>query len=190
MDPQAIIEVFRRNVTQHYFDMKGRVRRQEFWHFVLACVVIDVVAFILEAIIRRRVLTPIIGLALLLPIAGLGARRLQDTGKNGVLILAYTIPTAILEVVSLLGAYGPYGMSGSLYFIFRLMGLVWLIAVVCSLTSGRSRARPVRTGMVPNPRQRQGQRLLPYEGCNGRFDEGWYCCPSSSVSKIRQGFKP
>jgi uncharacterized membrane protein YhaH (DUF805 family) len=130
MDPHAVIEIFRRNVTQHYFDVKGRVRRQEFWHFVLACVVIYIVAFILEAIIRRRVLTPIIGLALLLPIAGLGARRLQDTGKNGVLILAYTIPTAILEVVSLLGAYGPYGMSGSLYFIFRLMGLVWLIAVL------------------------------------------------------------
>jgi uncharacterized membrane protein YhaH (DUF805 family) len=26
--------------------------------------------------------------------------------------------------------HGPYGMSGSLYFIFRLMCLVWLIAVV------------------------------------------------------------
>jgi uncharacterized membrane protein YhaH (DUF805 family) len=129
MDLQAVIEVFRRNVTQHYLDMKGRVRRQEFWHFVLACVLIYVVAFIIEAIIQRRVLTPIIGLALLLPIAGLGARRLQDTGKNGMLILAYTIPTSILEVVSLLGAYRPYGMSGSVEFIFRLMGLVWLIAV-------------------------------------------------------------
>ena len=28
MDPQAVVEVFRRNVTQHYFDMKGRVRRR------------------------------------------------------------------------------------------------------------------------------------------------------------------
>jgi len=28
--------------------MEGRVRRQEFWYFVLACVVIHVVAFILE----------------------------------------------------------------------------------------------------------------------------------------------
>jgi uncharacterized membrane protein YhaH (DUF805 family) len=130
MDPRAVVEVFRRNVTQHYFDMKGRVRRQEFWHFVLACIVIYVVAFILEAIIGRRVLTPIIGLTLLLPMAGLGARRLQDTGKNGLLNLAYTIPTAILEAVSLLGAYGPYGMSGSLDIIFRLMCLVWLIAVV------------------------------------------------------------
>jgi len=130
MDPQAVVEVFRRNVTQHYFDMKGRVRRQEFWHFALACVVAYVVAFVLEYIIRRRVLTPIIGLALLLPIAGLGARRLQDTGRNGALILAYTIPTAILEVVSLLGAFRPSHMSGSLDFIFRLMCLVWLIAVV------------------------------------------------------------
>ena len=130
MHPQAVIEVFRCNVSQHYFDMKGRVRRREFWHFVLACVVLYVVAFIFEVIVERRVLTPIIGLALLFPIAGLGARRLQDTGKNGVLIFAYTIPTASLELVSLLGAYGPYGMSGSLIFTFELTGLVWLIAAL------------------------------------------------------------
>ncbi len=130
MVPRAVIEVFLRNVAQHYGDMKGRVRRWEFWNFVLGCVAIYVVAFLLEAIVGRRILTPIIGLALLLPIAGLGARRLQDTGMNGVLILAYSIPTAILEVVSLLGAYGPYGMSGSLEFVFQAVGLVWLIAAV------------------------------------------------------------
>lgn len=110
--------------------MKGRVRRQEFWHFMLACIVVYAVAGILEAIIGRRVLTPIIGLALLLPIAGSGARRLQDTGRNGVLIWAYTIPTALLEVVSLLGAYRPSGMTEPLYSIFALSGLAWLTALV------------------------------------------------------------
>jgi uncharacterized membrane protein YhaH (DUF805 family) len=128
MDPFAIFEIFRRNVTDHYFDMKGRASRQEFWLFVLACTIIYVIAFTLEYIIRRRLLTPIIGLALLLPIAGLGARRLQDTGRNGMLIWAYSVPSAILELVSLAGAYGPHGMSVSLYSIFMVASLVWLIA--------------------------------------------------------------
>ncbi|HWE07108.1 MAG TPA: DUF805 domain-containing protein [Rhizomicrobium sp.] len=130
MNLRVIIETFRRNVTDHYFDLQGRVSRQEFWRFVLVCVVIYFIAFIVEEIIRRRLLTPVIGLALLLPIAGLGARRLQDTGRNGMLIWAYSIPTAILELVSLAGAYGPNGMSVSLYSIFMLACLVWLVAAI------------------------------------------------------------
>jgi len=128
MDPREIFETFRRNITEHYFDMKGRVSRQEFWLFVLACTIIYVIAFTLEYIIHRRLLTPVIGLGLLLPIAGLGARRLQDTGRNGLLIWAYSIPAAILELVSLAGVYGPNGTSVSLYSIFMVASLVWLIA--------------------------------------------------------------
>jgi uncharacterized membrane protein YhaH (DUF805 family) len=128
MNPRAIIETFRRNVTQHYFDLKGRVSRPEFWRFVFACAVIYLMAFLLEEIIHRRLLTPVIGLGLLLPIAGLGARRLQDTGRNGMLVWAYSIPTAILELVSLAGVYGPHGTSVSLYSIFMVASLVWLIA--------------------------------------------------------------
>ena len=128
MGPRAIFETLRRNVTDHYFDLKGRVSRPEFWRFVFACAVIYFMAFILEAIIHRRLLTPVIGLGLLLPIAGLGARRLQDTGRNGMLIWAYSIPTAILELVSLAGVYGPKGTSVSLYSIFMVASLVWLIA--------------------------------------------------------------
>jgi uncharacterized membrane protein YhaH (DUF805 family) len=130
MSPQAIVEIFRRNLTRHYFDMKGRVRRREFWSFLLCCFVIYVAAGIVEAIVERRVLTPFIGLILLLPIAGLGARRLQDTGRNGRLIWAYTLPAAVLELVSLIGAYGPYGMSGTLYLIFRLAALAWFLALI------------------------------------------------------------
>jgi len=35
-----------------------------------------------------------------------------------------------MEVVSLVGAYRLSGMSGSLEFHFRVMGLVWLVAVL------------------------------------------------------------
>ena len=40
MDPQAIIENFRRNITEHYFDMNGRAAPQEFWFFILASFVV------------------------------------------------------------------------------------------------------------------------------------------------------
>jgi uncharacterized membrane protein YhaH (DUF805 family) len=130
---RAIIENFRRNLTQHYFDKQGRARRREFWWFMVACIILYVVAATLEAVIQLRILTPMIGLALLLPIAGLGARRLQDTGKNGSLIWVYTISSASLELISLLGTFGPYGWPGSpgsLYFAFRPAAVIWMIALI------------------------------------------------------------
>jgi len=39
-DPQDVIRVFQDTITNHYFDMNGRVRRRDFWYFVLGCVVV------------------------------------------------------------------------------------------------------------------------------------------------------
>ena len=85
MDPQAVFENFRRTVSEHYFDMNGRVGRSQFWYFVLAYMVLAIAAAILQNII----FLPVLGLyhlALLLPCAGMGARRLQDIGRDGKLI--------------------------------------------------------------------------------------------------------
>ena len=49
MDPQAIFDNYRRAVTQHYFDMAGRVGRSEFWYFVLANFVFAIIAAILQS---------------------------------------------------------------------------------------------------------------------------------------------
>jgi len=134
MDPNAVIEVFRRNLTEHYFDLKGRVSRQEFWYFVLASFVVFVAAAIVDAVIRTGLLGPLIGLALLLPMTGLGARRLQDVGRNGQLIWIWTISSAFMQVMSLLTAIsGPFGALGFLYFFFTIGWLVSLVALVASL---------------------------------------------------------
>src|SRR5580693_5778203 len=83
-DPQLIIEIFRRNVTEHFYDLSGRVSRAEFWLFVLASVIVSIIASIVGAIVSFGGLVgSLVSLALLPPLAGLGARRLQDTGKNG-----------------------------------------------------------------------------------------------------------
>jgi uncharacterized membrane protein YhaH (DUF805 family) len=127
MDPQAVIEVFRRNVTDHYFDMQGRVRRQEFWYFILACVVVFIVAAILDAIIRTGLIAALVRLALILPMAGLGARRLQDTGRNGSLVWIWVALAAINGVIALLLALsGPLGTLGFLWFFFSIG---WLLSL-------------------------------------------------------------
>ena len=122
---------------------------------MLVCVAIYAVVGMFEWFIRLRILTPIIGLALLLPIAGSGARRLQDTGKNGMLVWVYTFSAASLELVSLLGAFGPYGWPGSpgsLLFLFRPISLVWLIvlAVFTYFWAQPGTAGPNGYGPVPD----------------------------------------
>ncbi|MGC9954859.1 MAG: DUF805 domain-containing protein [Rhizomicrobium sp.] len=139
MDPQAVIEVFRRNVTEHYFDLKGRVSRQEFWYFVLASFVVGVAAAIVDAVIRTGLLGPLVGLALLLPLTGLGARRLQDIGRNGSLVWVWTISVVVLQAFSLLTALtllaSPLGALTSLYYLATLASLVSLISLVVLVIS-------------------------------------------------------
>jgi uncharacterized membrane protein YhaH (DUF805 family) len=130
MDVNAIIEMFRRNVTEHYFDMSGRVGRKEFWFFVLACVVVSIAAAIIDAILGFGILRPLVGLALLLPTAGMGARRLQDTGRNGMLVWIMVGLSAIMQIVALLTALaGPFGAVAFLTMFLMLAGLMLLISL-------------------------------------------------------------
>jgi len=128
MDPQAVIEVFRRNLTEHYFDLKGRVGRQEFWYFIIACVVVYLAAAIIDSVIRTGLLMPLTALALLLPTTGLGARRLQDTGRNGSLVWVWALISVVTQVFALMTFMaGPYGAVGAWYFILTLGWLILLI---------------------------------------------------------------
>lgn len=133
-NPQQVVAVFQDTITNHYFDMKGRVRRQTFWYFVLGCFVIGLAAAVIDSIIRSGLLGAVISLALLLPMAGMGARRLQDVGRNGVLVWALLIPAAFNAVVGILAMMsGPFGVLGFIYFIFTigwLIGLIELVALI------------------------------------------------------------
>ncbi|HUE64513.1 MAG TPA: DUF805 domain-containing protein [Rhizomicrobium sp.] len=131
MDPQAIFDNYRRVVTQHYFDMAGRVGRSEFWYFVLA----NFVFYIVAAILQRLTFLPLAALyalATLLPAAGMGARRLQDIGRDGKLVWIFIIAGFISQVISLIAMMSFFAL-GFLSFLFfgplvMLINLAFLIA--------------------------------------------------------------
>ena len=131
MDLNAIVENFRDTVTRHYFDMSGRVGRERFWYFMLACVVVDVVAWILQSATFLPI-AALVSLALLLPSAGMGARRLQDIGRNGNLVWIALVPFAASQLFRLF-FFGPFGIFGAVAYaltIGPLLGMIGLIAAI------------------------------------------------------------
>ena len=134
MDPQAIFDNFRRTVTEHYFDMNGRVGRTQFWYFVLAYVVIAIGLSLVQMAVFFLPLMGLFGLAMLLPFAGMGARRLQDVGKNGQLIWVLLIPSFLIQLSSLL-VWGPFGALGFLAFYFTIGWLLNLVALIAAIVA-------------------------------------------------------
>ena len=132
MDLNAIVENFKDAVTNHYFDMKGRVGRERFWYFILAVFVVQIAATIVQSIIFLLPLGALVSLALLLPIAGMGARRLQDTGRDGNLVWIGVIPAALSALFRLF-LFGPFGIFGAVAYALTvgpLLGVASLIAAI------------------------------------------------------------
>ncbi|HEX7865745.1 MAG TPA: DUF805 domain-containing protein [Variovorax sp.] len=77
-----------------YTDFTGRASRSEFWWFVLAQLVVLIVASLIH-----RFLYGIAALALLLPALAVGARRLHDIGKSGWFLLLALIPLVNLVLI-------------------------------------------------------------------------------------------
>lgn len=134
MDLQAIFDNFRRTVTEHYFDMNGRVGRAQFWYFVLA----EIVGAIIIAIVQSVVFLPLVAiynLAMLLPAAGMGARRLQDTGRDGKIVWAFIIVGFISQAFAALTIFNAMMMGGFLFLgpALALSGLISLALLVVSV---------------------------------------------------------
>lgn len=133
MDPQVIFDNYRRAVTQHYFDMTGRVGRSEFWYFVLANFIFAVIAAILQGVTFLPLLA-IYNLAMILPAAGMGARRLQDTGRDGKLVWIFIIAGFISQLLAALAmmSFMAVGILSMLLFgpPVMLINLVFLIACI------------------------------------------------------------
>ncbi|WP_227431055.1 DUF805 domain-containing protein [Psychrobacter sp. I-STPA6b] len=74
---------------QNYANFNGRARRQEYWFFYLAQVIINFVLGMILGILSGVIgadmswVVNIIGLAFALPTFAVGARRLHDIGKSG-----------------------------------------------------------------------------------------------------------
>ena len=136
MDFHAIFDNFRTTVTEHYFDMNGRVGRAQFWYFVLAYVGFAVVAGLLSAI----TFLPLVGifhLAMLLPSAGMGARRLQDIGRDGRLVWILIFAAFVSQLASVITWLGALSMGwfgflvfGPSFALLSLLNIAVFVAMV------------------------------------------------------------
>ena len=129
MDFQAVFDNYKRIITEHYFDMSGRVGRAQFWYFVLANFCAAILASIVGGIVGMP-LGALYNLAILLPATCLGARRLQDIGRNGMLAWAFLIVAAVSQIVTVLTALswffaGPFGF----FFFAPSMAILGLLCL-------------------------------------------------------------
>ena len=88
------------DVLKKYAVFDGRARRKEFWMFVLFNTIIGIIISILDRSIGTDFggrsgggwLSSLYYLAVLLPLIGVGIRRMHDTNRRGWWILIYLIP--------------------------------------------------------------------------------------------------
>lgn len=126
IDFNKLWQNFLDTVTNHYADFNGRVGRAQFWYYMLVAGVILLGVHIVANLLWIHVLGFLASLALLLPNAGMSARRLQDTGRSGTLVWIAFIPAAIAMLTNVGGIFG-------LFFFFTigwLMGLIAFIAII------------------------------------------------------------
>ncbi|HMI96018.1 MAG TPA: DUF805 domain-containing protein [Micropepsaceae bacterium] len=120
MEVKQIIESFRRILTHHYADFHGRAARAEFWHYVLVYLLIG----ILLDILGIRLLSTVVGLALLVPTLAITIRRLHDVNRSGWLILVPLVPAFL--TVSLFYLYWPLGVVFALATVACSAYLIYL----------------------------------------------------------------
>jgi uncharacterized membrane protein YhaH (DUF805 family) len=130
-DINQAIKYFQSVITQHYADFSGRVARRDFWTYFVVMVVIMIVASIVASIPGLGIVRPLVSLGLLLPNMGLTARRIQDTGRNGVVVWIVGVPALIIGIVTFLGALS-FGLLG--LFVFGMLtaplGLIAIIGAI------------------------------------------------------------
>ena len=84
-------------VTKNYFNFSGRARRKEYWLFVVAYIIVVVIAGIIDAItgLGDAGLGPIYiiaTLAMIIPSIAVSVRRLHDTNRRGWWLFLALIP--------------------------------------------------------------------------------------------------
>ena len=112
--------------------MRGRAGRGQFWWFVLANLVASLLAHFVGGLLHVP-LGEIYNLAVLLPAMSLGARRLQDTGRDGRLVWALLLLVAVTQVIGIVMALAWF-LTGFLAVLFApglmLAGILMLIVAV------------------------------------------------------------
>jgi uncharacterized membrane protein YhaH (DUF805 family) len=92
-------------LTKKYVDFNGRASRSEYWWFFLFCIIIGIIASMIN-----ETLYYIVVLALLLPSISVAVRRLHDIDMSGWWFLLNLIP--IIGFLILLFLYCSKGTPG------------------------------------------------------------------------------
>ena len=88
-----LVGYYKRVVLERYAKFDGRAARPEFWWFVLANFIVQLVLNLLaQAADFFWVIGALYGLAVLVPSLAVGVRRLHDTDKSGWFLLLWLIP--------------------------------------------------------------------------------------------------
>ena len=124
-DFNKAIQYFQTVVTHHYSDFHGRVSRRDFWTYVAVYIGLALVVAIVQSMIGFGLLA-LLQLALFVPTAGMMARRLQDTGRNGSLVWVLMIPVLISSMVTFLAGIAFNGLGLLLVFL----PLLWLLSLI------------------------------------------------------------
>jgi uncharacterized membrane protein YhaH (DUF805 family) len=103
--------------------MSGRAGRAQFWYYILAYIVIAIGVAIVQGIIFAPLLA-LFNLALLLPSASLGARRLQDIGRDGKLIWIFIALSVVSQLVSLLTMMSMFAIGWLSFVLFGPLAVV------------------------------------------------------------------
>ena len=112
---QDLVNNFKTIFMQKYFCFEGRSGRREFWMWVLALLLIDIVynVIILKLFPGLGLyLGRIFELVILCPSLGVTARRLHDTGKTGLLqLIGLVFPIGVIIILILCAFEGDKGSN-------------------------------------------------------------------------------
>jgi uncharacterized membrane protein YhaH (DUF805 family) len=136
-----------------YAEFTGRSRRKEYWMFVLLCVAVFVVLYLIEGILGLRgmigqygPLTILFELAVLVPSLAVGIRRLHDTNRSGWWLMIGYGPLLVSMVLPFLGLAG-LGLA-MIVLVIALIGFVALLVfMVMEGTRGPNQYGPDPKGV-------------------------------------------
>lgn len=110
-----MIEVLKKIMTSDYANFSGRLRRRDYWMFVLLVAAVFAVLWLLfrEALANGSstssdvvlLVGHILVIGLLIPVISSTVRRLHDTGKSGLFALIGVIPIVGQAAVLVLGMF-------------------------------------------------------------------------------------
>lgn len=99
----SISDAVQRVLIEKYATFQGRASRSEYWWYVLALIIAQLVAGAIDlGMIGRELLTWLVGLATVVPSLAVGCRRLHDTDRSGwwqLLLLVPFIGDVILVIL-------------------------------------------------------------------------------------------